>query len=57
MCLLARQTGQAVEIAFSGEKIASLAQKSFCSNHDIPPSIDAAHMRSWPRQCKDAARA
>jgi hypothetical protein len=40
MCLLARPRGQAVEIAFSGEKIASLAQKSFCSNHDIPPSID-----------------
>jgi hypothetical protein len=35
---------QAVEIAFSGEKFASSAQKSFCSNHDIPPSIDTRHM-------------
>jgi hypothetical protein len=55
--LLARREGQAVEIAFSGKKIASLAQKSFCSNHDIPPSIDQLHMRRRPRECKDAARA
>jgi hypothetical protein len=43
---------QAVEIAFSGEKIVSLAQRSFCSNHDIPPSIDPFDMRRRAPECK-----
>jgi hypothetical protein len=43
---------RAVEFAFSGEKIASLAQKSFCSNHDIPPSIDSRNMGRFTGQYK-----
>jgi hypothetical protein len=43
---------QAVEFAFSGKKIFSLGQKSLCSNQDIPPSIDAVHMRRLPAEYK-----
>jgi hypothetical protein len=43
------------KLHFSGEEIVSLAQISFCSNHDFPPSIDMVHMRRPADEYKDDA--
>jgi hypothetical protein len=55
MCFARLPKGKLSKSHFSGKKIVSLAQKSFCSNHDIPPSIDSVHMRLCPREYKDGA--
>jgi hypothetical protein len=55
--LLAGQSGRLSKSHFSGKKIVSLAQKSFCSNHDIPPSIDSRHMRLCEPEYKHDALA
>jgi hypothetical protein len=45
--------GRLSNLHFSGEEIVSLAQISFCSNHDFPPSIDVCHMRRSADEYKD----